>query len=184
MTTTTPQLMTAAELLALPDDGFRYELVRGELRRMSPAGRKHGRLIINLTTPLDEYVRAHQLGVVYAAETGFLLATDPDLVRAPDAAFVRHEREATLPDDDGFWPGAPDMAVEFVSPHDLYTEVDEKVLDWLDAGTRMVVIVNPRKRLVTAYRSRTEIALLTEQDTLEGGEVIPGWSLPIHVIFG
>jgi Uma2 family endonuclease len=183
MTTTTPQLMTAAELLALPDDGFRYELVRGELRRMSPAGRKHGRLIINLTTPLDQYVRAHQLGVVYAAETGFLLATDPDLVRAPDVAFVRREREAAIPDDDGFWPGAPDMAVEFVSPHDLYTEVDEKVLDWLDAGTRMVVIVNPRKRLVTIYRSRTEIALLTEQDTLEGGEVIPGWSLPIHVIF-
>jgi Uma2 family endonuclease len=183
MTTTTSQLMTAEELLALPDDGFRYELLRGELRRMSPAGRKHGRLIINLTTPLDQYVRAHQLGVVYAAETGFLLASDPDLVRAPDVAFVRQEREAAAPDDDGFWPGPPDLAVEFVSPHDLYTEVDEKVLDWLDAGTRMVVIVNPRKRIVTVYRSRTEITILTAQDILDGSDVIPGWSLPIAAIF-
>jgi Uma2 family endonuclease len=69
----------------------------------------------------------------------------------------------SLYDDDGFWPGAPDLAVEFVSPHNLYTEVDEKVLDWLDAGTRMVVIVNPRKRIVTVYRSRTEITILTAQ---------------------
>ncbi len=181
--TTASQIMTAAELLALPDDGFRYELVRGELRRMSPAGRKHGRLIMNLATPLDQFVRAQGLGVVYAAETGFLLATSPDVVRAPDVAFVSQAREAAAPDGEGFWPGAPDFVAEFISPSDLYSEVDEKVVDWLDAGTRMVLIVNPRNRTATVYRSRTEVALLTENDTLDGADVISGWRLPMAAVF-
>ena len=86
---TTPRLMTAEELLHMPDDGFRYELIRGELRKMAPAGHQHGRIAINVTTPLDQHVRAHGLGTVYAAETGFKLASNPDVVRAPDVAFIR-----------------------------------------------------------------------------------------------
>lgn len=86
------QLITAGELLRMPDDGFRYELVQGEVRRMSPAGFHHGRLIMNVATPLDRHVRTHMLGVVCAAETGFLLATDPDTVRAAEVAFIRQER--------------------------------------------------------------------------------------------
>lgn len=177
------QLVTADELLRMPDDGFRYELVQGVLHQMSPAGFHHGRLIMNLATPLDQHVRAQKLGVVCAAETGFLLATNPDTVRAADVAFIRQERLNPVAEPEGYWPGAPDMAVEVVSPNDLYTEVDEKVTDWLDAGTRLVVVVNPRKRTVTVYRSHTQIVVLREQETLDGHDVIPGWSLLVASIF-
>ena len=103
---TTHQLITAEELLRLPDDGYRYELARGELRKMAPAGHVHGRVAINLTTPLDQYVRDHHLGVVYAAETGFKLASNPDTVRAPDIAFIRRERVEEVGDLEGYRPGA------------------------------------------------------------------------------
>lgn len=181
--TITPQVMTAEELLALPNDGFRYELIQGELRRMSPAGHRHGRLVLNITTPLDQHVRDNELGAAYAAETGFLLTIDPDTVRAADVAFVRQERVDEVGDTDGYWPGAPDLAIEVVSPNDLYTEIEEKVIDWLEAGTRMVVIVNPRKRSVTVYRSRAAITLLTEQDALDGADVVPGWRIAVADIF-
>jgi Uma2 family endonuclease len=177
------QLVTADELLRMPDDGFRYELVQGEVRRMSPAGFHHGRLIMNIATPLDRHVRTQKLGVVCAAETGFLLSTDPDTVRAADVAFIRQERIDNESEPEGYWPGAPDVAVEMVSPNDLYTEVDEKVTDWLEAGTRMVVIINPRKRTVTVYRSLLQIVVLREQDVLDGSDVVPGWTLPIADIF-
>jgi Uma2 family endonuclease len=175
-------LVTADELFRMPDAGCRYELVQGELRRMSPAGFQHGRLIMNIATPLDQYVRQHKLGVVCAAETGFLLVSDPDTVRAADVAFIQQTR-LTNESEAGYWPGAPDLAVEVISPNDLYTEVDEKVTDWLEAGTRMVVIVNPRKRTVTVYRSLHQIVILREQDMLDGHDVLPGWKLPIAEIF-
>jgi Uma2 family endonuclease len=181
--TKTTQLMTAEELFHMPDDGFRYELLRGELRRMSPAGPRHGRIAINITTPLDQYVRFHRLGTVYAAETGFQLATDPDIVRAPDIAFVRRERVEEVGDVESYWPGAPDLAVEVISPNDTYTAVEEKVYDWLDAGARMVIVVNPRRHLVTVYRSLTQITVLTEHDTLDGGDVVPGWTMSVAEVF-
>jgi Uma2 family endonuclease len=181
--TIVPQLITADELLRIPDDGFRYELVQGEVRRMSPAGFHHGRLIMNIATPLDRHVRTHKLGVVCAAETGFLLTTNPDTVRGADVAFIRQERIEQATEPEGYWPGAPDLAIEMVSPNDLYTEVDEKVTDWLEAGTRMVVIINPRKRTVTVYRSLLQIVVLREQDILDGGDVVPGWALAIADIF-
>lgn len=181
---TTVQRMTAEELFRMPDDGFRYELIRGELRRMSPAGHQHGRIAMNITLPLAQHVKGHRLGVVYAAETGFKLAADPDVVRAPDVAFVRQERvEETGNTVEGYWPGAPDLAVEVVSPNDTYTAVEEKVCDWLDAGVRMVIVVNPRRRLVTVYRSLTQVVVLREHDTLDGGDVVPGWSLPVAEVF-
>src|SRR5436309_542072 len=110
-------LVTADDLLRMPDDGFRYELVQGEVRRMSPAGFHHGRLIMNIATPLDQHVRSQKLGTVCAAETGFLLTTDPDTVRAADVAFVRQERIDHVSEPEGYWPGAPDLAVEVVSPN-------------------------------------------------------------------
>jgi Uma2 family endonuclease len=177
------RLITAEELLRMPDDGYRYELVRGELRKMAPAGYLHGRLAINITTPLDGFVRAHNLGVVCAAETGFKLASNPDVVRAPDVAFIRRERVEEVGDLEGYWPGAPDLAVEVISPSDTYSEVEEKVFDWLHAGTRMVILVKPRQRAVTVYRSLTEIIMLTEHDTLEGGDVVPGWRVQVRDLF-
>lgn len=178
----TQRLMTADELLRMPADGFRYELVQGELRRMSPAGYQHGRIVMNVATPLDQFVRTHRLGTVCAAETGFLLHENPDTVRAADVAFIRRERTLNAQDVTGYWPGAPDLVVEVVSPHDLYADLDEKVTDWLDAGTRMVVVVNLRKRTVTVYQA-SAYAILHEDDTLDGGEVVPGWRLSVAAIF-
>jgi Uma2 family endonuclease len=180
---TSIQSTTADDLLRMPDDGFRYELVRGELIQMSPAGNKHGRFAANVTGSLTPYVKANKLGAVYAAETGFWLETDPDTVRAPDVAFVSQKRLDEVGDVDGFWPGAPDLVVEVISPSDTYTEVEENFFEWLGAGARMVVVVNPRKRAVTVYRSLTDIKVLTEYDSLGGGDVVPGWTMAVKDLF-
>ncbi len=181
VTTTRP--VTAEDLLEMPDDGFRYELVRGELRKMPPAGHVHGRYASFIGGYLMMHVRANRLGRTYGAETGFLLASDPDHVRAPDAAFVRRERAEAAGDAPGFFPGAPDLAIEVVSPGDRYTEVDEKVADWLDAGTLAVVVVNPRRRTVNVHRSPTDVTALSESDTLDVSDVVPGWRMPVKEIF-
>jgi Uma2 family endonuclease len=180
---TTVETITSDELLQRPDDGFRYELVRGELVKMAPAGSEHGKLAMRVGWRLAQHVESQNLGNVFAAETGFILASSPDTVRAPDVAFVRQERVAEAGDVRGFWPGAPDLAVEIVSPGDTYTEVEDKVLDWLDAGTLMVVVVNLRQRTVTLYRSRTDIVILTQNDILDCKDVVPSWSLPIQELF-
>lgn len=103
-------------------------------------------------------------------------------MRAPDVAFVRRDRVEEVGEVEGYWPGPPDLAVEVVSPGDLYTEVEEKVLGWLEAGSRMVVVVDPRNRTVS-QRSQTEVQVLTERDTLYGGDVVQGWGLPVPDIF-
>ena len=128
-------------------------------------------------------VKAHDLGIVYAAETGFRLATDPDTVRAPDVAFVSRERVEAVGEVEGYWPEAPDLAVEVISPNDSYVEVEEKILDWLEAGTKMVLAVNPRRRAVTLYRSQSDITILTGTDVLDGGDVVPGFQLTLREIF-
>lgn len=177
------RLVTAEELLAMPDDGLRRELVRGEIREMSPAGHEHGRIAMRVGSRLDQHVEANGLGTVYAAETGFTIASDPDTVRAPDAAFVRRERVGEVDRLTGYWPGAPDLAVEVVSPTDRYTDVEEKVFEWLDAGTQMVLVVNPAKRSAAVYRSRHDITVLTEEDHIDGADVVPGWSVPVADLF-
>lgn len=176
-------IATAAALLLQPGDGWRYELVRGELRRMSPAGSRHGAVAMTFGRMLDQHVTAHGLGRVFAAETGFWLRRGPDTVRAPDVAFVRRER---LTDElpDGFWPGAPDLAVEVLSPNDAFGEVQEKVFDWLAAGARMVVVADPRRRSITVYRSRHDVRVLEEADDFDGSEVVPDWCVRVGDLFG
>jgi Uma2 family endonuclease len=175
--------ITADELLAMPDDGIRRELVEGELREMTPAGWQHGRIAGNIAGELRTYVREHRLGVMTTAEATYRLATDPDTVRAPDVAFVSRERVEQAGDPVGFWPGAPDLAVEVVSPHDRYSDVREKVNEYLDAGTRMVIVVDPPSHAVTVHRTRTARLDLTEDDVLDGEDVVPGWKLPVRDIF-
>ncbi|HEX5505232.1 MAG TPA: Uma2 family endonuclease [Thermomicrobiales bacterium] len=179
---TTGKVTTADDLLRLPEDGQRHELIAGELHTMAPSGGEHGGITGRLTIRLGYYVVTHQLGEVFAAETGFLLTTNPDTVLAPDAAFIANER---LGADwvKGYWPGPPDLAVEVISPGDLYTEVEKKVATWLAHGARMVIVLNPRRRTVTVHRSPTEVRHLTENDVLDGEDVVPGWTMLVRDLF-
>ena len=181
--TTDTLLCTADELFGMPDDGFRYELVRGELIKMAPAGSQHGRMAINAAFDLKAFVTANDLGTVFAAETGFKIASNPDTVRAPDVAFVAKARADAVGDITGYWPGAPDLAIEVLSPSDRFSEVEEKVFEWLDAGTKLVLVVNPRKRTVTAYRSRSSIRVYAEDEMLDASDAVPGWILTVARVF-
>jgi len=167
----------------MPDDGFRYELVKGELLRMSPTGDEHGDVTMALASPLYQYVKSNDLGKVYAAETGFKLESNPDTVRAPDIAFVRKERIQETGRIRGFRGGAPDLAVEVMSPGDSKREMAEKTREYFSGGARMVWIVNPKSRTVTVYRSPSNATTLTENDTLNGGDVVSGFQIAVAEIF-
>jgi Uma2 family endonuclease len=179
----TTRLLTAEELEKMPQSNAHVELVKGEILTMTPAGYQHGKIALYIGAAVLAFVRQNMLGEVYGAETGFILFRDPDTVRAPDAAFVSNERVAQQTRHEGFFNGAPDLAVEVVSPDDKDEEVEAKVLDYLQAGTGLVWVVRPRTRTITSYRSRTDIQLLTEGESLEGGDVLPGFSIGVRDIF-
>lgn len=178
----TTRLMTAEDLLHLADE-CRYDLIRGELIRMSPAGRRHGRIAATIARLVGNHVAEHEQGEVHGAETGFILARDPDTVLAPDFAFVRAERLTPDLDDEGYLPLAPDLVVEVVSPNDRMTDVTDKVMAYLDAGVQLVWIVQPRQRIVTVYGQDDVIHVYREDDEIDCGEVIPGLRIPVSEIF-
>ena len=177
------KLMTAEELLMLPDNGKRYELIEGVLNEMLPAGAAHGFVALNAAVILRQFVQSPGLGAVFAAETGFVLSIDPDTVRAPDAAFVAADR---LPPGDlppGYLRLAPDLVVEVVSPPDTASELQSKVCTWLDAGCRLVWVVYPATQSVTVYRSREDVRVLGADDVLDGGPVFDGFSAEVRELF-
>ena len=178
---TATKLMTADELFRLPRGHFRYELVEGELLTVSPAGEEHGAVIVNLTLPLAQHVKANNLGVVYGAATGFKLETNPDTVLAPDIAFIRSERITIL--SKAYRTGPPDLAVEVVSPGESKSEVERKVERWLQAGTLAVWVVYPETRTVALHRPGLTATLLTEQDEVSGDDIVPGFRFPVSEIF-
>ena len=150
---------------------------------MSPAGNIHGRIALRLGGLIGVYVDQNSLGAAYAAETGFIIDRDPDTVLAPGVSFVTQERLDQVGPVVGFWPGAPDLAAEVVSPSDSWSEVEEKALRWLDAGVQIVWVVDPRQQNVMVYRSRSEIRVLVGGDTLEAEPLLPGWSVPVDQLF-
>lgn len=175
--------ITADELWRMPDDGLRHELVKGQLRTMPLNGVLHGVVAMNIAFSLSIAVEDGDLGATVATGTGFKIASAPDTVRAPDAAFVARERLEQVGITEEFWPGAPDVAVEVLDLDDTYAEVQEKIVGWLDAGTRLVIVADPFKHLITVYHSLSDIRVLTAQDILDGGDVVPGWRLPVAAIF-
>jgi Uma2 family endonuclease len=185
---TTTRLITADELLVMPHrdengNDCLLELIRGELKVMSPSKPLHGIVCAYVATELSNFVREHDLGVVVGAETGFIVERDPDTVLGVDAAFISHERLATIEDLDKFAPFAPDLAVEVMSPSNTAREMDEKTALYFGAGARAVWIFNPKKKTVAAYTSPSDVRLLSEQDTLDGGEVLPGFKLELAKLF-
>jgi Uma2 family endonuclease len=175
--------MTAQELLQYSHEPYRQELIRGSLREMEPAGGHHGRVAMRIGSLLYNHVTAHQLGLTFAAETGFQLEWDPDTVRAPDAAFVAHRADEPEASESGFWRGPPDLAIEVVSPNDRYSAVKQKALDWLSFATRAVVVIDPRGRTAEVFRSTQDIRLLHADDVLDLGDVVPGWSPRVGDLF-
>lgn len=181
---TQPVPMTAEELFDLPDDDYKYELVQGELIRMAPTGGKHGVLTIRIGRILDEYVEAHDLGACSGAETGFILQRAPDIVRAPDAAFIAKARipETGIPTT--YWPFAPDLAVEVLSPSDRFSAVQTKIAEYFSAGTRLAWVIEPATRTVYVYRSAHDVQALGEDDELSGADVLPGFRYAVGRLFG
>jgi Uma2 family endonuclease len=180
----TTQLLTAEDLWNLPAHGGRRELVRGEMRDMAPAGSDHGYVTVRLTIFLGNYVLDNKLGTLFAAETGFILSRDPDTVLAPDLGYVRADRAPSAEMPSGFWIGAPDLAVETVSPNESAASVDRKAQEWLAAGCRMVWVVHPRRKTITVYRSGKAGRTLGVTNTLDGEDVVPGFQIPVVKIFG
>ena len=173
--------MTAEELIQLPRGRFMYELVKGELLTMSPPGEEHGAVIINLAAPLAMHVKANKLGIVYAGDPGFILERDPDTVLGPDIAFISHER-AGRPGK-GYRSGPPDLAVEVISPKASKKRIATKTAQWLEFGTLVVWLVNPETRTVEVIHPKGQRTVLSENDELTGGNLIPGFRIPVGEIF-
>ena len=189
-------LLSADEFLAAPRrDDVRQELVRGEVRCMTPAGGAHGRVSANLYDALMPFVRARRLGACFFDGTGFLLPLPPELqrltrdgrprdtVRSPDVAFVRADRLPAGGFGPGWVPLAPDLAVEVLSPSETVSDTQEKLADYSAAGTPLVWVVDPAKRLVAVYAADAPVRWLREGDALDGGGVLPGLALPVGALF-
>lgn len=175
--------ITAEQLLHLPEDGLRRELVHGELRVMAPPGFEHGRVAARIGVLLGSHVEESGCGVTVAAETGFVLSRDPDTVRAPDAAFVAKDRVEKVGNTAKYWPGAPDLAVEVVSPDDSFREVQEKALEWLAAGTIAVLVLDPAERAATVYRRGGDAHVHSAQETIDLSDAVPGFSVAVAGLF-
>lgn len=177
--------VTAQDLWQLGEGDVRRELINGEVREMAPVGGVHGQITVTTCAWLIGHVRDHGGGQVVAGDVGFVLnlPADPERVRAPDVAFVSAQRlpEGRLPE--GFLVGAPDLAVEILSPTDNPVEIQQKVRDYLEGGARLVWIIAPQAKTVTVYRADGSARLLREQETLEGEDVLPGLTIPLAELF-
>ena len=178
----TTRLMTAEEFMRITEPG-RFDLIDGELIRMSPAGGRQGEVASQFVFALTVYSRETLPGKVYTAEASFRLAHNPDVVLAPDAAFVKAERLPPLEQRLSFLPLAPDVAVEVVSPSDRMTDVRRKVAKYLEHGTPLVWVAEQRRRVVTAHHADGTVQEYREGDVLDGGDVLPGFRLAVAEIF-
>jgi Uma2 family endonuclease len=180
---TTTRYVTDEELLQAPRDGQKYERVDGEMR-VSPAGGRHEAVIVELTGRLWAFVSERRLGHVFGSSLGYRWpgrAPDrPDNIRSPDVSFVAAGRFADGHPPVGFIAFAPDLAVEVLSPSDRRADVLEKVGEYLDAGTRLVWVIDPETRTAVVHRSLTDVRVIRQSDPLDGEDVVPGFSCALR----
>ncbi len=160
----------------------RCELIEGEIIPMAPAGAEHGDIALEIAYRIKTYVMAGNLGKTYGAETGFIIARNPDTIRAPDAGFVRRDRIPSGPTR-GFFPGAPDLAVEVVSPSDRLTDISAKVEQWLAAGTSSVWVVDPPNETIDVFGAGGEVFRYRGADELRDERTLPGFVLKLDDLF-
>lgn len=184
MTTVKPTLMTADDLLRLHGKGVRGELIQGVLHETMSVGLRHGKIAAALMALLWLHVRPAGLGHVFGSDAGVLLETNPDTVREPDIAYVSAERLPLDAEIDGYCPIPPDLVVEIKSPSDSGREVDDKATMWLDFGVRMALVINPETDTIGVRLPDLPTVVLTRDDTLDGGDVLPGFSCAVREILG
>jgi len=173
--------ISAAELLRMPRGSSRRFLVRGRLVEQPWRTPLAGRVGAAVCASLGRHVEANRLGVVFASGTGFQVASSPDTVLAPAAAFLRMDPAAL---GDGYHSGVPDLAVEIVSALDDPAFIPAAVDEWLQAGCRFVVVVDPATETLVVHRSAADALCLGGGDVLDGGDMVPGWTLPLRELFG
>lgn len=176
------QVWTDEAFAALPDRGQRYEIIKGVLCDVGNSGMEHGNLGMYLGGSLEIYSRSHQLGAVCDSSTAFSLASGSK--RSSDVAFVAKARlrgMKRLPK--GFFVGAPDLAVEILSPSNTVEEIHEKLVEYFENGCRLVWVVHPDERYVLVYRSLQPDRLLKLNDALDSEDLLPGFTLPLADLF-
>ena len=173
--------LTAADVVRMSIPGKQVELVRGQLVVREPPGTWHGAIAANLAYLLGDFVRRHGLGLVFAQDTGFKIGSDPDTVRAPDVAFVARDRTGLIRAR-GYAEMAPDLLAEILSPDDRPADVLAKVADWLGAGTQLVWVIDPDRSEARIHRRDGSLSILREHDSLEGEDVLPGFSCPLRAV--
>ena len=183
-TTTEPRLLTAADLLRLYSEGVRGELIRGVLCETMPTGHEHGKIVTKLVIRLGNFVEPRELGTLVASDSGVWLERDPDTVREPDIAFTSAGKIPVDARITGYAEVAPDLVVEVSSPSDSRREVHDKAHMWLSHGVRLVWVVHPETRTVDVHRPDYEVATLSEQDALDGLDVLTGFTCDVSAIFG
>ncbi len=177
-------LLTADEFFRLySHKEGQYALVKGEVIEMAPPGGVHGGIAVNIAIGLGSFVRQHDLGRV-VVETGFRLESRPDTVRGPDVAFIAKDRVPAEGLPRAFFMGAPDLAVEIVSPSDSAGELEMKLSNYLSNGSSSVWVVYPDSQRVQVFRPDGSCRWYSEDSVIEEPELLPGFSLPLHEIFG
>ena len=183
MTLANEKLLTADDLLRLYSEGVRGELIRGALCRTTPTGLTHGEIVMNLGGALGNFIKPRRLGRLVGSDSGMLLERDPDTVREPDIAFISAQKLPLNVRLSGYYEGAPDLVVEIVSPSDGPREVYHKARMWISFGVPLVWVVNPENRAVEVHRPNQPLLSLTDNDILDGGEVLPGFNYPVRDTF-
>ena len=180
---TTERLITAREFIRMLDDGCRLELIAGKVTKRRYVWWSEGLAGTAMFMSLMDYLEQEDLGgIALASGVGYHIKSNPDHVRVPNVAYIRQER-MDVEDPEFFFPGAPNIAIENVTTCDTYNYMDDKIRAWLEAGSGMVIVLNVHNKSVMVHYSLKQAAMLTAGDTLDGGDVLPGWRMPVADIF-